>query len=61
VAVPGQQSDDTIPLHIFLARGKSEVVYSFQKGDLLFIRGATSVGEYRQIAFFATEVRAAKQ
>ncbi len=66
VVVPGQQPGGgpfDIPPHVFLPKDKSDVIFSFKKGDLLIIRGAPVVGAkpLRQIVFLATEVRPAKQ
>jgi hypothetical protein len=66
VVVPGQQPGGgpfDIPPHVFLPKDKSDVIFSFKKGDLLIIRGAPLVGAkpLRQIVFLATEVRTAKQ
>jgi hypothetical protein len=66
VVVPGQQPGGgpfDIPPHVFLPKDKSDVVFSFKKGDVLIVRGAPLVGvkPLRQIVFLATEVRAVKQ
>jgi hypothetical protein len=65
VVAPGQQPGGgpfDIPPHVFIAKDKSDVIFSFKKGDLLVVRGATLVGvkPVRQIAFLATEVHEAK-
>jgi len=65
VVVPGQQPGSgpfDIPPHVFIAKDQSDVIFSFKKGDLLIIRGATLVAAkpYNEIVFLATEVRAAK-
>jgi hypothetical protein len=51
VAVPNRQPGHSggnpfeIPPHVFLAKDKSEEIFSFKEGDLLIIRGAPLVGD----------------
>jgi hypothetical protein len=66
VVAPGQQPGTgpfDIPPHVFMPKDKSDVIFSFKKGDALIVRGAPLVGvkPLRQIVFSATEVRAAKE
>jgi hypothetical protein len=65
VVAPGQEGGGPfdIPPHVFLPKDKSDIIFSFKKGDLLIVRGEPLVGAkpLRQIVFLATEVRAAKQ
>jgi len=65
VVVPGEQPGGgafDVPPHVFLPKEKSDVIFSFKKGDLLIIRGAPIVGPKptREVVFSATEVRATK-
>lgn len=66
VVAPGQQAGSgpfDIPPHVFLPKDKSDVIFSFKKGDSLIVRGAPFVGPkpLRFIVFLATEVQAEKK
>jgi hypothetical protein len=64
VVVPGQTPGSgplDVPPHVFIAKDKADVIFSFKKGDTLIVRGAPSVTAAPiEIAFIATEVRRAK-
>jgi len=67
VVVPGQtpgSGELDVPPHVFIAKDKADVIFSFKKGDILIVlivRGAPSVtGPPVEVAFIATAVRKAK-